>query len=162
MSEYKEIGREVADRLHATIDYSDYMALRNAIDDIEPLEERDRILEDLWEKYGDIPMNPETECIEESFLDFPAGTSRYDILHWFDERYRDGVYYLMYRPGPKDRRKITDLLYYNGLCFDCTTNDCAYNSAGECRYPMVHHRCPIITDDGCVDGVIDFLGGDKE
>lgn len=42
-------------------------------------------LSQLWEKLGDIPVN-DNEEIEENFLNFPIGTSKFDIWHWFDER----------------------------------------------------------------------------
>lgn len=56
----------------------------------------DAELEELWGEFGDIPMNPETECIEEPFLGFPAGTNREEIWHWFDDRHSKGVVYLLY------------------------------------------------------------------
>lgn len=65
------------------------------IDQLTP-EERDRELEALWAMFTDVPMNPETERMEESFLHFPAGTHREEIWHWFDARYRKGVYALLY------------------------------------------------------------------
>lgn len=42
-------------------------------------------LPELWKKFGDIPINNDDE-IEEDFLSFPAGTSRFEVWHWFDER----------------------------------------------------------------------------
>lgn len=51
----------------------------------------------LWAIFGDIPMNPDTECLDDSFLYFPTGTFREDIWDWFDVRYEDGVYGLMYQ-----------------------------------------------------------------
>lgn len=63
---------------------------------IDTLKDRDNDLKELWEMFGDVPMNPETECMEEAFLGFPAGTHREEIWHWFDERYSKGVYALMY------------------------------------------------------------------
>ena len=56
---------------------------------------RDAELEELWGQLDDIPMNPETECIEAPFLNFPAGTFREDIWRWFDENHSKGVAYLM-------------------------------------------------------------------
>ena len=56
-------------------------------------------LEQLWDAFGDIPINDLDE-IEEPFLDFPAGTCRFDIWHWFDERYSKGVYFLAYGALP--------------------------------------------------------------
>lgn len=42
-------------------------------------------LSQLWEEFGDIPVNNDDE-LETDFLHFPAGTSKLDIWHWFDER----------------------------------------------------------------------------
>lgn len=38
----------------------------------------------LWESLGDIPIDV-YENIEEDFLGFPAGTSRFTIWNWFEE-----------------------------------------------------------------------------
>lgn len=59
-------------------------------------DERDVRLEELWAEFGDLPMEPVTECIEEQFLGFQAGTHREEIWHWFDERYSKGVAALLY------------------------------------------------------------------
>lgn len=56
----------------------------------------DQQLEEMWERFGDIPMNPETECIEQPFMHWTEGTHREEIWHWFDERHSKGVYYLLY------------------------------------------------------------------
>lgn len=50
----------------------------------------------LWLLFGDIPINDQDE-IEEEFFGFPVGTNRFDIWHWFDERYTDGVHALIYQ-----------------------------------------------------------------
>ena len=55
----------------------------------------DAELEELWDEFGDVPMNPETECIETPWFIFSSGTYREDIWHWFDERYNTGVAGLM-------------------------------------------------------------------
>lgn len=40
-------------------------------------------------------------------------------------------------------------------CFECESEDCAYNHGGECRFARVHEREPIITEtDGCVESVV--------
>lgn len=57
----------------------------------------DKRLEELWDQLTDIPMNPETECIEADFIHFPARTHREEIWHWFDEKYSKGVYALLYQ-----------------------------------------------------------------
>lgn len=48
----------------------------------------------LWIAFGDIPID-DRDLIEEQFLGFPAGTNRFDIWHWFDERYPGGVHTLI-------------------------------------------------------------------
>lgn len=50
----------------------------------------DRELEILWSILGDIPCNDDDES-EEDFIGFEAGTNRFDIWHWFDEKYSKGV-----------------------------------------------------------------------
>lgn len=42
---------------------------------------------DLWQEFGDVPMDPETECIESEWHEFPAGTNREEIWHWFEEHF---------------------------------------------------------------------------
>jgi len=53
------------------------------------LEERARLaaVTDLWEAFGDIPMDPVTECLEAPFRHFPAGTFREDVWHWFESEF---------------------------------------------------------------------------
>ena len=51
-------------------------------------------LRKLWILFGDVPINDADE-IEESFLGFAPGTDRFEIWHWFDERYDGGVHLLL-------------------------------------------------------------------
>lgn len=53
-------------------------------------------IKNLWQEFGDVPMNPETECIESDFYIFPAGTHREEIWHWFEEEFGIPVSKLMY------------------------------------------------------------------
>lgn len=62
-------------------------------------EKKDEWLKSLWNEFGKVPMDPETECIEEDWRGWKAGTFREDIWHWFDERHSKGVVYLMYGEG---------------------------------------------------------------
>lgn len=41
----------------------------------------------LWEEFGDVPMDPETECLDEPWMEFPKGTFREDIWHWFEQEF---------------------------------------------------------------------------
>lgn len=84
---------------------------------METLKGRDAELERLWAEFGDVPMNPETECMDEPFLGFPAGTHREDIWHWFDERHSRGVAYLLHGPQKQPRKcyAVIDSSYDVGM-----------------------------------------------
>lgn len=53
-------------------------------------------IKNLWHEFGDVPMNPDTEEIEEAWRNFPSGTHREDIWNWFEEEFNIRVYDLMY------------------------------------------------------------------
>lgn len=110
VTDLKNRASEIIDELLGEgqpMESRDYNVIHDALCEIETLAERDTALEKLWEEFGDVPMNPETECMEAPFLDFPAGTFREDIWHWFDERHSKGVAYLMYRTENTPRRCYT-------------------------------------------------------
>jgi len=48
-------------------------------------------VEDLWEEFGEVPMNPETEKIEMEWNNFPPGTHREEIWHWFEDQFKISV-----------------------------------------------------------------------
>ena len=52
---------------------------------------------ELWQAFGDVPMNPETECIDVDWMWFPKGTHREEIWHWFERTFDVRVYDLMYQ-----------------------------------------------------------------
>ena len=41
----------------------------------------------LWRDFGDVPMDPETERIEEEWHSFKKGTHREEIWDWFEDRF---------------------------------------------------------------------------
>ncbi len=41
----------------------------------------------LCEDFGEVPVNPDTERIEEEWYGFAAGTRREDIWHWFENTF---------------------------------------------------------------------------
>lgn len=98
MSELKFAASNLLDEMHRNnrIDYAEYSLLWDALNEIESLSERDAALEDMWRDFGDVPMSPETERMEQPFMRWPANTPREDIWHWFDERHSEGVAYLLY------------------------------------------------------------------
>lgn len=97
----KRVALEIIDQLYREnrIEQADCDALYDALCEIETLRDRDEILEELWAQFGDVPMNPKTECIELPFLMWGPGTSREEIWHWFDRRHSKGVIYLLYDGG---------------------------------------------------------------
>lgn len=132
---------------------SNYLKATSEAEKIDTLQERDERLEELWDQLSDVPMNPETEKIEEPFACFPAGTEREEIWHWFDQRHSKGVAYLLYGNGAEYVVTASELMQMRLLCDECGSVSCHYNHGGECRFAMVHERRPRINDD---DGCIDF------
>lgn len=155
MTNLKSQAQEIIGQLYCEnypVEYQAYSVIFDALGEIEPLADRDNELEELWTQFSDVPMGPDTECIEEAFGEFPAGTNREDIWHWFDERHSKGIAYLMYG-GTEDYVPETRRLYeLKKLCFECESVDCQFNNGGECRFAMIHERKPYINDeDGCID-----------
>ena len=56
----------------------------------------DSMIEELWLMFGDCSFDPVEEVILEDFLDFPVGTDKEEIWHWFDKAYTKGLHDLMY------------------------------------------------------------------
>lgn len=128
------------------ISSSDYSTIRDALTDIELLRDRDEALEELWAQLEDVPVNPETECIEASFLGWGVGITREEIWHWFDQRHSNGVAYLLSH-GTEDYVPETRRLYgLKELCSACDSRECWYNHDGECRYALVHEQKPQAHD----------------
>lgn len=151
---------DALNELHNSIPYKDYCTIMDGLQEIETLRDRDEELEELWEKFADVPMNPETECIEEPFMGWGAGIHREEIWHWFDRRHSKGVAYLLYRDGIDRADQIAKFAYLKQLCFECESASCQFNHGGECRFAMVHERKPRINDyDGCID--YDYQEGDE-
>lgn len=52
---------------------------------------KETYVENLWQEFGAVPMNPETEETEEPWKHFPPGTCREEIWHWFEEKFNISV-----------------------------------------------------------------------
>ena len=116
--------------------------------------ERDKVIEDLWAEFADVPMDPDSEKMEDDFLHFPHGTNREEIWHWFDQRHSKGVHYLLYGFDGVDRTTdVAQLVYRNSLCTECMSESCAFNPNGICMVPFLTGAAPRIHDDGCNDFV---------
>lgn len=152
MSYLKDEAMRRLNELHQGnhIDFADYSAIFEALDEIEPLRDRDEILEELWAQLEDVPFDPETETIEAPFMGWGSGISRDEIWHWFDARHSKGVAYLLYNDGVDRTPETARLLYHKQLCKDCGCDDCVYCHDGECRFALVHEQSPKITEEnGC-------------
>lgn len=44
-----------------------------------------KTLEELWNDFSDVEVDAD-DNIETDFLNFEAGTSKFDVWHWFDDR----------------------------------------------------------------------------
>lgn len=153
MSAKKEAAIDICNDLHREnkIGYPDYLNLMDAICEFDTLEERDVELEALWEQLADVPVDPDTEKLEEPYLHFPIGTDKLDIWGWFDKRYSKGVSYLLYRDGTDRTMETAELLYRKQLCTECDAERCAYNPNGVCMVPFLTGKTPRLHDDGCHD-----------
>lgn len=59
----------------------------------------------LWERFGDVPMDPETEEIEQNWNIFTAGTHREDIWHWFEDTFDVSVAEDLMHVGDKEENE---------------------------------------------------------
>ena len=133
MNCYKQQAFEIINRLHEEnrLDNSDYFAVHDGLSEIEPLRDRDEVLEELWKQFGDIPMNPETECIEAPFMGWGVGIHREEIWHWFDARHSKGIAYLLY--GNSVSRGL-DLRNLSWRAHMRTVRPLHNRQSGVCRY----------------------------
>lgn len=131
---------------------AEYDAIYAALDEVETLQDRDKMLEELWDQFTDIPMNLDTECIEGEFMHWSPGTHREEIWHWFDGRHSKGVAYLLYKDGIDRTDQYSKMVYLKQLCAECESLSCGYNYEGECRFALIHERKPAADDNGsCTD-----------
>ena len=54
-------------------------------------------IKNLWSEFGSVPINPDTEEIEEVWNGFPIGTHREEIWQWFEETFNISIAELMYQ-----------------------------------------------------------------
>ncbi len=75
-------------------------------------------IKDYWESFGDVPMDPETECIEQAWGIFPAGTDKEEIWQWFQKEFGIPVSELLYNMDKVDKNN----LIFNGDAFGLKEN----------------------------------------
>lgn len=132
--------------------YEAFLIEQRMMRNMDTLQKRDTELEQLWNEFTDVPMDPETEKMEEPFLHFPAGTNREEIWHWFGERHSKGVVYLLYGTEPKySLKNMAPLVRAQSLCCECDCETCVFNPKGICMVPFVTGDAPGLSEDGCTD-----------
>lgn len=47
-------------------------------------------LRKLWNEFSDVPVD-NNDMIEREFMGFPAGTDRFEVWSWFDDRCPNGI-----------------------------------------------------------------------
>lgn len=152
MSFEKKQAMEVMKALKESIGSREYSIVLDALQEIEPLSDRDTVLEEMWSQFADVPVSFETEKTEEDFMNWPAGTDREDIWHWFDLRHSKGIAYLLYGQSVRRTPEAAMYLHLKNMCIECTSSSCGFNHEGECRFPLVHERkARINEEDGCID-----------
>lgn len=87
--ELTDVIRDVAEKFENIHKDSDWLE-QDFLSEIEKFAGKE-IAVCLWEKFGDIPMNPDTEEIEIAWNGFNPGTNREDIWHWFEETFNVSV-----------------------------------------------------------------------
>lgn len=148
LEEFRVSGEE----FEAEYAYYEAYLIEQMEPNIATLQERDTELERLWAEFADVPMDPETEEMEEPFLHFPVGTNREEIWHWFDERHSKGVVYLLYGTEPKySLKNMAPLVRVQSLCCECDSETCVFNPKGICMVPFVTGNAPGLSEDGCTD-----------
>jgi hypothetical protein len=50
----------------------------------------------LWRDFGDIPLEGDSDTIDEKFLHFERGVCRFEIWHWFEDEFDVAVIDLMF------------------------------------------------------------------
>lgn len=88
-TELKDYITELAEKFEAIHTDSDW----NELDYNEEITRftNKALAKELWQRFGDVPMDPDTEEIEKEWNGFPAGTWREDIWHWFEETFNVSV-----------------------------------------------------------------------
>lgn len=89
-----------------------------------------------------MPVDPETDCIEDSFMGWMPGTHREEIWHWFDQRCSKGVAYLLYGDGIDRTDQIAKAVYLKQLCIECKSQTCRFNHGGECALRWCMNGAP--------------------
>ncbi len=84
-TEIKEIIDTLSDKFETIHSNTDWNEL-DYTEEICNFTNKEIALE-LWHRFGNVPINQDTEEIEEEWNGFLRGTFREDIWHWFEETF---------------------------------------------------------------------------
>ena len=90
--EYIYSGSQEKAREHA----SDFFPEGAMYIEVLPVANEEKTVKELWEEFGEVLMDPETEEMEREWNGFPVGTHREEIWHWFEYNSNCSVFDLMY------------------------------------------------------------------
>ena len=96
-----------------------------------------KALETFWNELGDIPVDDDG-IIQESFLWWPKGTDRKDILRWFDEKYPGGVAKLKF---------LKNEMLTENICCNCRWYEGVKAVPGTA--PCSMHNKQVLWDENC-------------
>jgi hypothetical protein len=88
---------------------------------------------ELWEEFGDVPMNPNTEEIEVEWRGFPAGTHREEIWHWFEEHFNISIADLMYHVVEEENESIHGKLLEIRLSIELEDDDTPFGGTSHSK-----------------------------
>lgn len=87
--ELRDIILDIAENFESVHPDTDWYEL-DYNEEIEKFTNKE-LAKELWRRFGDIPMNPYAEEIEQDWNGFLKGTFREDIWHWFEDTFNVSV-----------------------------------------------------------------------
>lgn len=89
LQELKEFIATLAEKFEVLYENSDWYELDYNKEILKYVNKE--LAKELWNRLGEVPMNPDTEEIESEWNGFLAGTFREDIWRWFEETFHVSV-----------------------------------------------------------------------
>lgn len=65
--------------------------IQERIENLKSPKEVDNFLSALWEEFANVPVDEDSDNIEDSFYIWKIGTGKLDIWHWFDDNHSLGL-----------------------------------------------------------------------
>lgn len=65
--------------------------IKERIENIKSTNEKDTFLVALWNEFSNVPVDEDTDTIDDDFYLWDRGTDKMDIWHWFDNHHSLGL-----------------------------------------------------------------------